>query len=97
MCVYLSVKCEICIIILTSFKQGGRVILPPLPTSKRAPKKSTQIRVKLDGYVGSCNTLNDLPNKIYVPNKKRFKSKRFQHDSWFKRIKNINKAYAMQM
>ena len=29
--------------------------------------------------------------------KKRFKSKRFQHDSWFKRIKNINKAYAMQM
>ena len=29
--------------------------------------------------------------------KKRFKSKRFQHDSWFKRIKNINKAYVMQM
>ena len=71
MCVYLSVKCEISIIILTSFKQGGRVILPLLPTSKRAPKMSTQIRVKLDGYVASCNTLNDLPNKIYVSNKKK--------------------------
>ena len=25
--------------------------------------------VKLDGYVGSCNTLIDLPNKLCVPNK----------------------------
>ena len=25
--------------------------------------------VKLDGCVGSCNTLNDLPNKVCVPNK----------------------------
>ena len=25
--------------------------------------------VKLDGSIGSCNTLNDLSNKIYVPNK----------------------------
>ena len=24
---------------------------------------------KLDRYVGSCNTLNDLPNKVCVPNK----------------------------
>ena len=36
--------------------------------------------VKLDGCVGSCNTLNDLSNKVYVPNKIRFKSKRVQHD-----------------
>ena len=25
--------------------------------------------VKLDRYVGSCNTLNDLSNKVCVPNK----------------------------
>ena len=25
--------------------------------------------VKLDRFVGSCNTLNDLPNKVCVPNK----------------------------
>ena len=25
--------------------------------------------VKIDRCVGSCNTLNDLPNKVYVPNK----------------------------
>ena len=25
--------------------------------------------VNLDKYVGSCNTLNDLPNKVCVPNK----------------------------
>ena len=36
--------------------------------------------VKLDRYVGSCNTLNDLSNKVYVPNETRFKSKRVQHD-----------------
>ena len=25
--------------------------------------------VKLDRCVGSCNTLNHLPNKVYIPNK----------------------------
>ena len=31
--------------------------------------------------VGSCNTLNDLPNKVCVPKKnRRFKSKHVQHD-----------------
>ena len=25
--------------------------------------------VKLDSCVGSCNTLNDLSNKVFVPNK----------------------------
>ena len=25
--------------------------------------------VKLDRYVGSCNTLNDLSNEVYFPNK----------------------------
>ena len=40
--VYLRAKFEVSSIILTSFRQG--VILPP--TSKRTPKKPTQIRVK---------------------------------------------------
>ena len=36
--------------------------------------------VELDRYVGTCNTLNDLSNKVCVPNKTRFKSKHVQHD-----------------
>ena len=36
--------------------------------------------VKLDRYVGSCNFLNDLSNKICVPNKTRFKSNGVQHE-----------------
>ena len=35
---------------------------------------------KLDGYVGSCNTLNNLSYKVCVPNKTRNKSRRAQHD-----------------
>ena len=41
--VYLRAKFEASSVILTSFRQG--VILPH-PTSKRTPKKPTQIRVK---------------------------------------------------
>ena len=37
--------------------------------------------VKLDRCVRSCNTLNNLSNKVFVPNKTRFKSKRVQLDS----------------
>ena len=33
--------------------------------------------VKLDRCVESCNNLNDLANKVCVPNKTRFKCKRF--------------------
>ena len=36
--------------------------------------------VKLDRSLGNCNTLNDLSNKVCVPNKTRFKWKPFQHD-----------------
>ena len=37
--------------------------------------------VKLDKYVKSWNTVNDLYNKVCVPNKTEyFKSKRVQHD-----------------
>ena len=42
--VYLRAKFDVFSIILTSFRQ--RVILAPPPTSKRTPKKPTQIRVK---------------------------------------------------
>ena len=53
--------------------------------------------VKLDRCVEGCNTLNDLSNKLCVPNKTRFKSKRVQHDYMNKRIENSNKIYNMQM
>ena len=35
---------------------------------------------KLDTCAESCNTLNDSSNKVCVPNKKRFKSKRVYYD-----------------
>ena len=43
--VYLRAKFEVSIIILTSFRRGVILPLPP-PTSKRIPKKPTQIRDK---------------------------------------------------
>ena len=49
MAVYLRVKFEVSSVILTSFKQGrvgGWGNFTPPPTSKRTPKKPTQIRVK---------------------------------------------------
>ena len=47
MCVYLRTKFQVSSIILTSFRQGGGVILsqPPL-TTKETPKNSILIRVK---------------------------------------------------
>ena len=44
--VYLHVKFEVFSIILTSFRQGEGEWPPPPLTSKQAPKKPTQIRVK---------------------------------------------------
>ena len=35
--------------------------------------------------------MNDLFNKVYIPNKTRFKSKHVQHDQRYKWIKNITK------
>ena len=47
MCVYLRDKFEVSSIILTSFRQGKRGGLLPLPvTSKRTPKKPTSTGVK---------------------------------------------------
>ena len=44
--VYLRTKSQMPSIILTSFRYGGNFTQPP-PTSKRTPKKSTQIRVNI--------------------------------------------------
>ena len=52
----------------------------------------------LDRSVGSCNTLNDLPNKVmWCKQNRGFKSNRFQRDYRNKGIEDINKAYIMQM
>ena len=48
--------------------------------------------VKLHRCVGSCNTLNDLSNKVCALNKTRFKSNCVQHDYRNKWIKNIDEA-----
>ena len=67
MSVYLRAKFEVSsIITLTSFRQGGappgNVTRPPRHTSKRTPKKPTQIKVK------EFRTLKmtDIPNKSDV-------------------------------
>ena len=39
---------------------------------------------KLDRCVGSCNTPNNLSNKVCVPSKTRLKSNRVQRDYWNK-------------
>ena len=44
--VYLHAKFEVSSIVLTSFRQGGGNFTPLPPTSKRTPKKPTQIGVK---------------------------------------------------
>ena len=53
--------------------------------------------VKLDRCAGSCSTVNDLSNKMCVPDKTRFKSKCVLHNCRYKWIENINKAYIMSM
>ena len=50
--------------------------------------------VKLDRCAGSCNTINDLSNKLCVPNKTGFKSKHFQQDYRNKWIEKISKFHA---
>ena len=48
MSVYLQTTFQVSGIILISFSQG--LVLPPTPTSKGAPKKPTQIRVKMENF-----------------------------------------------
>ena len=53
---------------------------------------------KLDRFVGSCNTLNDLSNKVCIPNKtEKLNLIVFKHDYRYKWFKNINKAYIIRM
>ena len=50
--VYLRATFEVSSIILTSFRLGRGMILPPSPTpSKRTPKKPTQNRVKWKSHL----------------------------------------------
>ena len=63
--VYLRAKFEVSSIILTGFRQG--VILLPPPTSKRAPKKPTQIRVKVGDNVRISKYKKNFA-KGYTPN-----------------------------
>ena len=54
--------------------------------------------INLDRWVRSCNTLNGLSNKAWVPKKnRRFKSKNFQHDYRNKWIENINKHISCEL
>ena len=51
--------------------------------------------VNLDRCVGSCNTLDDLPSRICVPNETE--DLNLHVFNMITRIKNINKIYIMQM
>ena len=51
--------------------------------------------VNLDRCVGSCNTLDDLPSRICVPNETE--DLNLHVFNMITRIKNIHKIYIMQM
>ena len=54
--------------------------------------------INFDRYVGSCNTLDVLSNRVCVPTEiENFNLLFFKYDNRNKRIKNINKTYIMQM
>ena len=59
MCVYLRTKFQVSSIILTSFRQGGN-----FTPKKRAPKKRTQIRVKIPG--ANLKHLRNSSSKLRV-------------------------------
>ena len=50
--------------------------------------------VNLDRCVWSCYTLNDLSNKVCVPNKTNHHVQHHYRNKW---IENVNKAYITQM
>ena len=52
--------------------------------------------INLDRRAGSCNTLDDLSNKVCAPNE-REDLNHVQDDYRNKLIENIKKAYIMQM
>ena len=54
--------------------------------------------VKLDRCAGTCKTLNELSNKVCVPNKTEdLNLSMFNMITGINKIKNINKAYIMHM
>ena len=54
--------------------------------------------VKLDRCIGSCNTLNDLSTKVYVPNKTEdWNIGVFNMIFRINEFKNTNKVYIMPM
>ena len=55
--------------------------------------------VKLDRCLGSCNTLNNLSNKVCIPNKTEDLNLSMlnQHVYRNKSIENINKVYIIRM
>ena len=66
MSVHVRATFEVSSIILTGFRQGV-ILLPPPPTSKRAPKKPTQIRVKVGDNVRISKYKKNFA-KGYTPN-----------------------------
>ena len=53
--------------------------------------------ITLDKCNGSCNTFNDISNKICLKRNRRCQCKCFQFDNKKKSITNINKTCIMQM
>ena len=54
--------------------------------------------VKLDRYAGICNTLNDSPNKVCVPNKtKDLNLSGFNIITGINESRNTHRAYIMRM
>ena len=54
-----------------------------------------QFAVNLDRCMGSCNTLNDIFKKVYVPNKTEYLHLSVSNRN--KSIKNVNKTSIMRM
>ena len=49
-------------------------------------------------YLGSCNTVNDLSNKVCVPNKTEdLNLTAFNMITWINELKNTKKTYTMRM
>ena len=64
MFLYLRTKFQVSSLLLTSFRQrkegGGGVILPLPHTSKRTPKKLTQIRVKSGNFLNNLTVFQNI-------------------------------------
>ena len=57
-----------------------------------------QFAIKLNRCVGSCNTINDVSNKVWIPNKTEDLNPRaFNLITGINESKNINKPYFMRM